>query len=64
VSVSTSVDGEEWTQEVVTTQAPPEAGNQSLVAFMSVRLDTRPARYVRLSLKRKGWVMIDEIEVH
>ncbi|MGD9519752.1 MAG: DUF4855 domain-containing protein [Armatimonadota bacterium] len=64
VAVATSLDGEQWTEETETRSFPEESGSESLVAFMSVPLTPREARYVRLRLERKGWAMLDEVEVY
>ena len=64
VSVATSLDGLAWSEDTSTDVFPTESGNESLAAFMSAQLDVRQARYVRVRLTRKGWAMLDEIEVY
>ncbi len=62
VAVATSEDGKQWSAEERVENHLPESGAQSLVAFMDLRLSPRVARYLRLRLERKAWVMIDEVQ--
>lgn len=64
IEVATSLDGREWSEEVRTEDHPAETGDESPVAFMELRLEPRRARYVRLRVERRGWAMLDEIEVY
>ncbi|NPV48599.1 MAG: DUF4855 domain-containing protein [Armatimonadetes bacterium] len=64
VAVSTSEDGTTWSDEVAVSPSLPEAGRESLVAFVDVEMSPRMARYVRLRLERKGWAMLDEVQVY
>ena len=64
IALSTSLDGEEWSEETVVDEHPAEDGKEFLTAFMGVTLEPRQARYVRLRVDRKGWAMLDEIEVY
>jgi hypothetical protein len=64
LSVSTSLDGKEWTPEQITTEHPEEPGNKEKATFMSVQLPPTEARFVRVVAERKAWVMLDEIEVY
>jgi hypothetical protein len=68
MSVATSIDGREWTSEVVTEQRPPERQPsqrpaEALTGFMSVEIPVRTGRYVRLQFVPRGWLMLDEVEV-
>lgn len=68
MSVSTSVDGRQWTAEVVTTQRPAEKQrasepSQALTGYMTVEMPLRACRYVRLQFIPHGWLMLDEVEV-
>lgn len=68
MSVSTSVDGQQWRPEIVTVQGPPESqpGPQrapALMGYMSVKMPACNCRYVRLQFVPHGWLMLDEVEV-
>lgn len=63
VSVSTSADGQSWTPAGETRERPPEEGKTPASAFMGVAFEPRDARFVRLAFKKRGWLMLDEIEV-
>lgn len=62
VSVATSTDGKTWAPAGETREHPPEEMNTA-AAFMGVACDDREARFVRFRFKKRGWVMLDEIEV-
>lgn len=64
LTIATSLDGAHWTEEAPITQIPPENGDQALVAFLGAELTPRRARYVRIGCERKGWIMLDEVEVY
>ncbi|MGC9316743.1 MAG: DUF4855 domain-containing protein [Armatimonadota bacterium] len=64
ISVATSVDGEVWTEEVTIREHPAESGHEHLAAYMEARLEPRTARWLRLRLARRGWAMVDEVEVY
>lgn len=64
IAVATSLDGQDWSEEVATSEVPPEAGDEELAAFTAVELAPRRARYVRLRIEPRGWAMLDEIEVY
>ncbi len=64
VAISTSLDGESWSDESVFVDPPPEGGSESLSAFIGGPIAPREARYVRLRMEREGWLMIDEIECY
>jgi len=63
VSVSTSVDGKAWSPAGETREYPSEKNKRGAAAFMGVTFEPREARFVRFHFKRRGWVMLDEIEV-
>lgn len=67
MSVAVSSDGQQWTKEVVTTQRPPEPtapnAQESLQGHMTVEIPKQSCRYVRVQFDRRGWLMLDEIEV-
>ena len=65
VRVSTSVDGMQWSEPVVfargddtLAEIPPGQRGDVVLA-----LDGQPARFVRLTFVRTGWLLIDELEV-
>lgn len=64
VSVATSKDGKTWTEEATAEGLPKDAGSGSTGAFVDVALAPRSGRFVRVRAQRKGWLMIDEIEVY
>lgn len=64
VAVSTSEDGTTWSEEVAVAPSRPETGQESLVAFVDVELPPRKARYIRVRLERRGWAMLDEVQVY
>lgn len=64
MSVSTSPDGLQWAPEQSTTDRPPETGRDAAQATLRVRFPPRPCRYVRLEFQRRGWLMLDEVEVY
>jgi len=63
IKVSTSQDGQAWSEPVTTSPPPPEPGGQTLTAFLTAPLPGQPARYVRLQIEGRGWAMLDEVEV-
>ncbi len=64
MSVSTSTDGLHWEPQQSTTERPPETGRDAAQATLRVRFPPRPCRYVRLEFERRGWLMLDEVEVY
>jgi hypothetical protein len=63
--VELSADGTTWSAPLVTTEHPEETEQRAAVAFMTVRVAPAVnARYVRLSFKRRGWLMVDEIDCY
>ena len=64
MSVSTSADGLHWEPDQPTTERPPETGRDAAQATLRVRFAPRPCRYVRLEFQRRGWLMLDEVEVY
>jgi len=62
--VSTSGDGLQWEPEQSSTERPPETGRDAAQATLRVRFPPRPCRYVRLEFERRGWLMLDEVEVY
>jgi hypothetical protein len=64
MSVSTSVDGQHWEPSQATSERPPEAGRRAAQATLRVCFPPRASRYVRLEFERRGWLMLDEIEVY
>jgi hypothetical protein len=63
MSVQTSEDGVAWSDPVATREHPAETGNEATVALMETPV-SGTARYVRLHFKRRGWCMVDEVEVY
>lgn len=63
MAVATSEDGETWSEETPLTTPSEPASPQPQVTFLEVQLEPRTARYVRLRFERRGWLMIDEIQV-
>lgn len=63
VSVSTSVDGKTWMPAGETCEHPSEENKMAAATFMGVTFEPRDARFVRFQMKKRGWVMLDEIEV-
>ncbi len=61
--VSISADGKKWLPVGVTRERPDESGDKEATGFMAVRFAPREARYVRLQFVRRGWLMVDEVEV-
>lgn len=64
VVVSTSVDGQTWSLAGETREHPSAGNNRAAVAFMGVTFEPRMARFVRFRVKRRGWAMLDEIELY
>ncbi|NSW78077.1 MAG: DUF4855 domain-containing protein [Chthonomonadetes bacterium] len=58
-----STDGKEWHPVGVTRERPGESGDKEATGFMAVRFAPREARYVRFQFVRRGWLMVDEVEV-
>ncbi|MHB8994072.1 MAG: DUF4855 domain-containing protein [Armatimonadota bacterium] len=75
VRVETSLDGQTWTPSAVTTEHPEEPTGPTNVLFpvpatklrtvglIEVPLDTT-ARFVRWHFKRRGYCLLDEVEVY
>ena len=63
LTITTSLDGQAWSDPVQTDGPPPEPGGQTLTTFLTARLPGSTARFVRLRTERKGWAMLDEVEV-
>lgn len=63
LTITTSLDGQTWSDPVQTDGPPPEPGGQTLTTFLTAELPGRPARFVRMQAERKGWAMLDEVEV-
>ena len=61
--VAVSPDGRQWFPVGATRQRPPETGDKPAIGFMAVRFAPRQARYVRFQFVRRGWLMVDELEV-
>lgn len=64
VTVQTSLDGEDWSEQTLAGPIPPETGDKGTAAFIAANLTPREARYVRISLQHRGWIMLDEVEVY
>jgi len=64
MSVSTSTDGLHWEPDQDTAEHPPESGKDAGQATLRVRFPSRPCRYVRFEFERRGWLMLDEVEVY
>ena len=62
VAVETSVDGQTWASAGATAEHPSESG-VAAAAFMGVTFEARDARFVRFRVQRRGWAMLDEVEV-
>lgn len=63
LTVDTSADGTAWVSAGETSEHPTETAKRAEAGFMGVTFAPRDARFVRFRLKRRGWVMLDEIEV-
>lgn len=64
VAFSVSDDGQSWRDLSVVTDRPEETGNAVVPGSMGLSLEPAvEARYVRVHLERRGWVMVDEVEV-
>jgi hypothetical protein len=63
VTVATSLDGQAWSDPVQASKPPPDPGGQTLTTFLTASLPGQTARYVRIQAERKGWTMLDEVEV-
>jgi hypothetical protein len=63
VSFSTSVDGKTWIPAGETCEHPSEENKMAAATFMGVTFAPCDARFVRFHFKKRGWVMLDEIEV-
>jgi len=63
VAVATSVDGKTWSAAGETRDRPAEENKAAASAFMGVTLEPREARFVRFRFVRRGWLMLDEIEI-
>lgn len=63
VTMETSVDGTAWLFAGETSEHPAEDGRKAAAAFMGAVFEPRDARFVRFRVKRRGWAMLDEIEV-
>ncbi len=61
--VAVSVDGKQWFPVGATRERPAESGDKPAVGFMAVQFAPRQARYVRFQFVRRGWLMVDELEV-
>lgn len=61
--VAVSTDGKQWFPVGATRERPPETGDKPAVGFMAVQFAPRQARYVRFQFVRRGWLMVDELEV-
>ncbi len=64
VRVSTSLDGQAWSESVQVAPNRAEAGDEATAAFLEAVLEPRQARLVRVDIERRGWAMVDEIEVY
>lgn len=63
IAIETSVDGAAWQPVGETSEHPAEEGEKAAAAFMGVAFEPRDARFVRFRVKRRGWAMLDEIEI-
>jgi len=65
MTVSTSLDGRQWTSEAATAEHPREKqqGAEALTGTMSIEMPVRSCRYVRVQFLPRGWLMLDEVEV-
>lgn len=65
VSFAASVDGQTWQKLGVATERPEEQGKTVAAGSMGVRLAAPvTARLIRIQPKRRGWVMVNEVEVY
>lgn len=62
--VSTSADGAEWGNETPLSAWPSESGTKAVAAFVEAVLPGDEVRYVRVRAERRGWLMVDEVEVY
>jgi len=63
LAVDTSADGKTWSPAGETAEHPLEEKKTAASAFMGVTYAPRESRYVRIRFKKRGWLMLDEIEV-
>ncbi|MCX7599018.1 MAG: hypothetical protein N2512_09155, partial [Armatimonadetes bacterium] len=63
MAVATSEDAETWSEETRLATPPEPESPQPAVSFLEVQVEPREARYVRLRFERRGWLMLDEIQV-
>ena len=63
IAVSTSADGQAWAPAGETGEHPSEENKMAAATFMGVTFEPRAGRFVRFQVKRRGWVMLDEIEI-
>mgnify|MGYP003586132995 CR=1 FL=1 len=63
VSASTSADGVTWAPAGDTREYPPEESKVAAATFMGLSFEPREARFVRFAFKKRGWLMLDELEV-
>ncbi|MBC7288619.1 MAG: DUF4855 domain-containing protein [Armatimonadetes bacterium] len=63
MSVATSEDGRTWSDEVRLETQPESPSALPQVKFLEVELQPRSARYVRFRFERRGWLMLDEVQV-
>jgi hypothetical protein len=61
-----SLDGADWVPAAVSTDRPDEGtGTECRTGVMTVHIEPpRSARFVRLVLSRRGWLMVHEVEVY
>jgi len=64
VAVATSVDGQTWLPAGETREHPSEENKSAAATFMGVTFEPREVRFVRFRVKRRGWAMLDEIELY
>ena len=62
IVTATSADGKTWVAAGETREHPPEK-NTPAAAFMGLAFEPREARFVRFNFKKRGWLMLDEIEI-
>ena len=62
VRVALSLDADNW-QHVATVASRAPNSDRSAQAYLTAHFDARACRFVKLDFQRRGWLVVDEIEV-